>query len=53
MTVYYHDHIGAVMAKVNEYGISFDRDFGFAIFEDDAGNPHKIKIFDIELITNE
>lgn len=53
MTVYYHDYIGAVMAKVNEHGISFDRDLGFAIFEDEAGKTHKVKVFDIELITNE
>ncbi len=53
MTVYYHDHVGAVMTKVNGYGISFDRDLGFAIFEDEAGKTHKIKTFDIELITNE
>jgi hypothetical protein len=53
MTVYYHDHLGAVMVKINEYGITFDRDRGFAIFEDEDGNAHRIKIFDLELITNE
>ena len=53
MTVYYHDYLGAVMVKVNEHGISFDRDRGLALFEDEAGKTHKVKVFDIELITNE
>ena len=53
MTVYYHDYLGAVIARVNEHGISFDRDAGFAIFEDEDGKAHKIKVFDLELITHD
>lgn len=53
MTIYFHNHIGAVMVQINEYGISFDRDRGYAIFEDSDGKKYEVKIFDIELITNE
>ena len=53
MTIYFHDHIGAVSVKVNEHGITFDRDRGYAIFEDDAGKEYKLKTYDIELITIE
>ena len=53
MTIYFHDHIGAVSVKVNEHGITFDRDKTLAIFEDESGKEYKLSTFDIELITNE
>ena len=53
MTVYFHDHLGAVAVQVREDGISFDRDLGLAIFEDENGKSYRIKAFDLELITNE
>ncbi len=53
MTVYFHDYFGAVAVKVNEHGITFDRELGLAMFEDTNGTPYKLKIFDLELITTE
>ena len=53
MTIYFHDHIGAVAVKVTEHGITFDRDKTLAIFEDETGKEYKLKTYDIELITNE
>ena len=53
MTIYFHDHIGAVAVMVNDSGITFDRDKTLAIFEDEGGKEYKLSTFDIELITNE
>lgn len=53
MTIYFHDHLGAVAVKVNEYGIAFDRDNNNALFEDESGKEYILSTFDIELITNE